>query len=1322
MPAVGSNSEFVTVTQLLQVRAERTPSRTAFIFLENGERESGRLTFAQLDERARRIAARLQSAVRPGARAILLYPPGLDFICAWTGCLYAGVVAVPAYPPRQNRSLDRLRAIVEDSSPAIALTDAATLAGLERRSGGYSETLPLEFIPTDRDLGVSAEDLEIPDIGPDTLALLQYTSGSTGTPRGVMISHRNILSNMESLKAAALHDETSVFVGWLPLFHDMGLFGQVLQPLHLGALSVLMEPAAFVQKPVRWLQAITKYRGTSSASPDSAFDLCARKISDADRAGLDLSSWRIAFNGAEPVRPGTIERFSDAFACRGFRAETMYPVYGLAEATLFVTGRPCGSAPVLKTVDAELLSQDAVSDPAPGRRQQALVSCGRPWAGHRIRIADPETGMPSLPGQVGEVWISGPSVASGYWNRNEESERTFRARLADSEALYLRTGDLGFIDGKDGDDLFITGRLKDLIIVAGRNLYPQDLEATAEASHPALVPNASAAFSAEIDDEERVVLACEVRRQELRILDVESVASAIRRAVAEEHDVELHAILLLKTSTVPRTSSGKIQRSRSRLAFLSGEGLEIVGEWRKPAVPEATTRTPSDVTAWLIERISRRAGVSAHSLDIHEPFSSYGLGSLDAIELSGALQEWLGRPLPPTLVYDFPSIHSLARHLTGSDLPIREAAPAAGARTIAVVGMGCRFPGAPNPEAFWRLLIEGSGSNPGPLEHVDEFDADFFGINAREAEAMDPQQRLLLEVAWETLENACVPPRSLAGSRTAVAIGISNSDYLRLARGEAETGPYAATGNALSVAANRISYLLDLRGPSWAVDTACSSSLVAIHQACRALLGNECDAALAGGVNLILAPQLSAAFTRSGMLSPDGRCKAFDASANGYARGEGVGMVLLKRLADAVAAGDTVLATVRGSAVNQDGRSNGLTAPNGPAQQAVIRDALREAGAEPREIGYVEAHGTGTPLGDPIEMNSLVAVLNQGRTADGACFVASVKTNIGHLESAAGIASFIKAVLALQHRQIPAHLHYQTLNPHIALENTPFRIPTSMTPWTAPDGARLAGVSSFGFGGTNAHVILGEAPQRADIPAPAEDRPLTVAISARTPEALVALARSYAAWIEAHPEARLADVAFSLNTGRSPFAVRAAIVAANLDELRTKLLAVRQGDATEADSGAVDYGPSPRRLGLPTYPFERRRYWMEQGHPLLGRRMEQQAHLPSTWTWESQLDGPASAFLSGHRLMGSPVLPYSAYIEMALSAAAQAGNGGYSAVTDLALHHPLFLHDSEPRTVQTVLSRGSGGHLSFAVYSRSGESKWQLCASAAIDKPAGSRA
>ncbi|KWF10189.1 beta-ketoacyl synthase [Burkholderia ubonensis] len=1461
--------KFRTVTELLQFRGHDTPEKTAFIFLDNGEAELTRLTFGDLDKRARGIAARLQGMAQPGDRVLLVYPPGLEFISAWAGCLYAGLIGVPAYPPRRHRPADRLKSIVADAGPVVALTDAATLDGIAHREDGYSDTLELKILATDQAFDAPAGQWRAPDITPQTLALLQYTSGSTGTPKGVMISHANILSNMAVIAEASNADASTVFVSWLPVFHDMGFFGKVLLPIHLGVLSVLMAPAAFVQKPIRWLQAITKYRGTHCAAPDFAYDLCARKISDEAKAQLDLSSWQVAFNGAEPVRADTVARFSRAFASCGFHAHTMRPVYGMAEATLFITGQPARSLPLVADFDADGLAQGVATKSA-GGKPHALVSCGRAWAEHRLRIVNAETGQPCPPGRIGEIWVTGPSVGVGYWNRPEETERTFHARLDGDDARYLRTGDLGFVDG---DDLFVTGRLKDLIIIAGRNHYPQDLEQSAEGSHPALAPNASAAFSITVDDVERVVIACEVRREALNTLNAEAVAAEIRRTLAEAHDVDLYAAILLKPATIPRTSSGKIQRSRTRQAFLNGQGLAIAGEWRRAFSPAyappatAAARGTQALVQWFVEHVARLSGIAPGDLDPNAPFSAYGLDSKDAIMLTGELQDWLGQPVSPTVVYDFPSISLLARHLSGAANARSETAPAcAEARAdIAIVGIGCRFPGADHPDAFWQLLLEGrdavGASNPraanlpatGLLEQVDQFDADFFGISAREAEAMDPQQRLLLEVAWETFEHAGIAPRRLAGGRTAVIVGISNTDYVRLAQEEAaDVGPYVATGNALSVAANRISYTLDLRGPSWAVDTACSSSLVAAHQACRALQRGECDAALAGGVNLILAPQLSASFTQSGMLSSDGRCKAFDAAANGYVRGEGVGMVLLKRLDDAVRDGDTVFAVIRGSAVNQDGRSNGLTAPNGPAQQAVIDSALRDAGVQAQDVGFVEAHGTGTPLGDPIELNSLTAVLGESRRPEDLCWIGSVKTNIGHLESAAGIASLIKTALALHHRVIPPNLHFRSLNPHIALDGTPFRIPQQVTPWHAEHGPRVAGVSSFGFGGTNAHMILSEAPSRpgeieADPAALTAPAARVVTLSARTPEALQALAASYAAYLDAHPEVRLRDVAFTANTGRTHFSRRAAVVASSLDALRAQLhgvtasasaetppaatfhfcaddggsadaerqlraaspafralmdrqrdtpgldtpearftafqralaqlwmsfgitpQAVRStGDGHRAAASFADVPPAPdgdaagsivieigartaawdtilhtlaelyvrgasidwhaveqdgphRRLTLPTYPFERRGFWIparEPRHPLLGRLKEQHAHTPGTWIWESRLDAPATAFLGGHRVKGAPVLPYSAYVEMALAAASQIGSAGHATLKDLALHAPLPLHPHESRTVQTVLSRQSGGPFSFAVYHRiedtSAAATWQMCASAEI--------
>lgn len=501
---------------------------------------------------------------------------------------------------------------------------------------------------------------------------------------------------------------------------------------------------------------------------------------------------------------------------------------------------------------------------------------------------------------------------------------------------------------------------------------------------------------------------------------------------------------------------------------------------------------------------------------------------------------------------------------------------------IAVVGIGCRFPKANDPDAFWQLLQTGTDAitevpserwnsdafyDPnlteagklntrwgGFLEQVDQFDPSFFGISPREAERIDPQHRLLLEVAWEALENAGYAPDQLAGSKTGVFVGISTNDYSQMSFNHHELlDAYTATGGAHSVAANRLSYLLDLRGPSLSIDTACSSSLVSVHLACQSLRNSESDLALAGGVNLILSPKLTIAFSQAQMMASDGRCKTFDSRADGYVRGEGCGVVALKRLSDAVKAGDRVLAVIRGSAVSQDGRSNGLTAPNGLAQQAVIREALRNARVSPEQISYIEVHGTGTALGDPIEVESLKGVFRPSHNASHGCRLGSVKTNIGHLEAAAGIASLIKVVLSLQKREIPPHLHLQQLNPHIGLEGTPFSIPTECLPWELEAEQRLAGVSSFGFGGTIAHLILAEAPAPTH-PIAATDRPTHLfTLSAKSEKALRSLAQQYHVALTAQTTVSLADLCFTTNVGRSHFRHRLTLIPDSVDVLREQL-------------------------------------------------------------------------------------------------------------------------------------------------------------------------
>jgi 3-oxoacyl-(acyl-carrier-protein) synthase/acyl carrier protein len=575
-----------------------------------------------------------------------------------------------------------------------------------------------------------------------------------------------------------------------------------------------------------------------------------------------------------------------------------------------------------------------------------------------------------------------------------------------------------------------------LIIIHGSNHYPQDIELTVESAHVALQPGAGAAFSVTDGGKEQLVIVQEVARQHRRP-DVAEVAGAIRQAVAEKHDLGVSAIVLVKPMSIPKTSSGKIQRRACKNEFLENR-LDVVGEWRampsSPALPprgegsrpplpsgEGLRVRAETIQSWLVTRIAAMLELDPATIDPRQPFTYYGLGSVQAVSLTGDLEVFLDRTLSPTLAWDYPTIELLANYLADDSRKVKLTSPSTAPiesssklikEPVAIIGLSCRFPEAPNPAAFWDLLRNGVDAirevppdrwnadafySPDPgtpgkvssrwggfLDNVDLFDPHFFGISPREAARMDPQQRLLLEVSWEALENAFIPPESLAGSRTGVFVGISSYDYSRLQFDDPENiDAYAGTGNAHSIAANRLSYIFDLRGPSMAVDTACSSSLVAAHLACQSLRNGETDLALAGGVNLVLTPELTITFSQARMLSPDGHCKTFDASADGYVRGEGCGVVVLKRLSDALRDGDTILALIRGSAVNQDGRSNGLTAPNGLAQQDVIRQALGDAQVLPHQIGYVEAHGTGTPLGDPIEISSLRAVLDDGEQAAG---------------------------------------------------------------------------------------------------------------------------------------------------------------------------------------------------------------------------------------------------------------------------------------------------------------------------------------------------
>ena len=652
-----SKSSRSSIVELLHGHAANDPHRVAYTFLAEGEAESLQLTFSSLDVRARAIGAELQKSKCSGGRALLLFPPGLEFITAFLGCLYAGTTAVPAYPPRKKRGLNRLASIADDARPDLVLTTSFLSPVIQTWAAQNSHYEKIRILPVDLVPDSEAQSWRDPDVGRDTLAFLQYTSGSTGSPRGVMVTHGNIVANEEMIRCAFDQSESSVIVSWLPLYHDMGLIGGVLQPLYVGASCVLMSPVSFLQRPRRWLEVISERHATTSGGPNFAYDLCVRKIPAAERDGLDLSSWKVAFNGAEPVRSDTMDRFAEAFSPCGFQRRAFYPCYGLAEATLFVTGGEVEEEPRLLSVSAPALQENQVVESTEGDRR-ALVSCGRPWNDHKVSIVDPETRAPCLPASVGEIWVAGPSVARGYWNRPQETCRDFEARLSNKEGedeqLYLRTGDLGFFH--DGN-LFVTGRLKDLIIVRGRNFYPQDIERSVESCHPLLRPGCGAAFPITVEDEERVVVVHEADRR-MAESDAEVVIETIRAAVAHEHELFLHDVVLIRAGAIPKTSSGKIQRHACREGYIAGTLDAIPRSVSQLAIPdEFTDEVPLDhadfrflddskrrklIEDFLKTESARILRVSRSRLDAQQSLVSMGLDSLGAVELKHTVQEGLG--------------------------------------------------------------------------------------------------------------------------------------------------------------------------------------------------------------------------------------------------------------------------------------------------------------------------------------------------------------------------------------------------------------------------------------------------------------------------------------------------------------------------------------------------------------------------------------------------------------------------------------------------------------------------------------------------------
>jgi len=720
--------------RMLSRRAEENPDQTAFIHLLDGQSKQAVLTYAQLEQRARAIAAHLQNMGITGQRVLLVYPPGLDFIAAFFGCLYANCVAVPTYPPHRHRMLNRFYAIAADAEAGIALSTSFAATQIQSIMRHKSSQVAIRWLATDEIPDALAERWREPVIASDTIAMLQYTSGSTSQPKGVMLSHANLIHNILTIHHAfGMHREDSA-VFWLPMYHDMGLVGGVLVPVLAGVTNVLISPVDFLQKPITWLAAISKYRATISGGPNFAYDLCIRNITDEQRATLDLSSWALAFIGAEPIQPATLERFAAAFAPCGFKPSSFYPCYGLAEATLMVSGPRRGSGATVRTFHDTALTENNV-EPLPDGNGQArhLVACGSPVDTMRVVIVNSKTHTEVAPGCVGEIWVAGTSVGQGYWHNPRLTSRSFNASLSNTgEGPFLRTGDLGFMG--DGQ-LYITGRREDLIIVRGLNRYPQDIETTARMSHPLLEAGYGAAFAVDDHGSQRLILVQEVKHNGKT--DLKLVLDAVRMAVLDEHDLALDTIVLVRSGTIPKTSSGKVQRRACREAFLSGQPrtlAEYSGRMVENPEPSDTISpgikgTCSSIThpaphssqssafAVVCQHAYALAGAALPDLTPNTPIIALSLDSLQRLELVTALEKTFGGHMPDAAYCQVQTLGELAqavqKHLI--DGPKSDVSPR---RILPEHYDFAQFPEYTQLKYHKRMLLAVTGDNP--YFHVDQ--------------------------------------------------------------------------------------------------------------------------------------------------------------------------------------------------------------------------------------------------------------------------------------------------------------------------------------------------------------------------------------------------------------------------------------------------------------------------------------------------------------------------------------------------------------------------------------------------------------------------
>ncbi|QHG20750.1 type I polyketide synthase [Nostoc sp. ATCC 53789] len=1214
---LGANVQALSNSGYLGMPAD-APKSLSEVLQRAVKKHSGRgLTYINLDgseynqsyqdllEEAQKILGGLRKlGLKPQDKVIFQLERNQDFIAGFWGCILGGFIPIPVPVPinyeEGSNSTNKLHHIWQLLEQCLILTDIKSVSKIRPLSKLFQseqfETIAIDELrecEPDKNLYVSQ---------PEDLALLMLTSGSTSIPKAVKISHQNLLSMTAGTIVMNGFNRQDVTLNWMPMDHVGALVFLSIMAVDLGCQQVHIPTEYILQNPLNWLDLITRHQGTISWAPNFAFTLLCDRAEEISRKHWNLSSMRFLVNAGEPVIAKTARNFLKLLGQHGLPSTALHPAFGMCETCSGITW-------------SNSFSLETTSD------EDTFVSVGGPIPGASVRIVD-ENQQVVEEGTIGQLQLQGNSVTIGYYQNEEANQEAF------TKDGWFNTGDLGFLKG---GCLTITGRQKDVIIVNGVNYYSHEIEAVVEELGEVEVSyTAACAIWNENRSTDRLAIFFNTEKTIDNGL-VELIKS-IRTHVVKSIGINPNYLIPLEKTTIPKTSIGKIQRKQLKERFENGEFKEIVAQI---STALAELKAQNFVSGNELERDVAeiwQGVLQIPEVGIHDNFFELGGHSVMLAQVHSKLQELFDTTLSVVDLFKYPTIHTIVEYLTKKDslegssqdgiARAKLRTSAVNQRDVAIIGMACRFPGAENISQFWQNLCDGVESisffskeevlNEGIhkqrlenknyvkaapiIKNIEEFDANFFGYSTREAMIIDPQQRLFLECAWEALEDAGYDGNTYEGAIGMYAGAGMNTYFMHNLfpnrnQFNAEDGPNlmmldSMGGFQIQIANDkdylptRVSYKLNLKGPSLNVQTACSTSLVAIHTAYQSVVSGECDMALAGGVSVSV-PQKAGHLYEDGMiLSPDGHCRAFDAKAQGTIFGNGSGIVLLKRLNEAIADGDHIYCVIKGSAINNDGAMKvGYSATSQEGQATGVTESIALAGINAETITYFETHGTGTSMGDPIEVAAMTQAFRSTTNKLGFCAIGSVKTNVGHLQIASGVAGFIKTALALKYKKIPPILHFDQPNPLIDFANSPFYVNKKLQDWKTDGIPRRAGVKSLGIGGTNACLILEEPPNQVKTGRGEgsknndyQERSLhLLTLSAKTPKALEELVSRYEHHLESNVELEIADICYTANTGRSHFDHRLAIIAPDTQVLTDELVKI---SAKEEINGVFTGKPS----------------------------------------------------------------------------------------------------------------------------------------------------